>query len=136
MSLDPFASGCFSPIIIRVHTIPCGTTGTGPAKKQPRHAAYPSAAQDYLEIFDAAHSEFEDRFIAIGSIDRGLVIVVYTEPEDDLIRIEPLGFPGPDRGLVFGVHEVIKASGGVRPGFHQTRVLVSGEYCALASAMM
>jgi uncharacterized DUF497 family protein len=42
---------------------------------------------DYLEIFDAAHSEFEDRFIAIGSIDRGLVVVVYTEPEDDLIRI-------------------------------------------------
>ena len=41
----------------------------------------------YLEIFDAAHSEFEDRFIAIGSIDRGLVVVVYTEPEDDLIRI-------------------------------------------------
>ncbi len=42
---------------------------------------------DYLEIFDATHSEFEDRFIAIGPIDRGLVVVVYTEPEDDLIRI-------------------------------------------------
>jgi uncharacterized DUF497 family protein len=56
---------------------------------------------DYLEIFDAAHSEFEDRFIAIGSIDRGLAIVVYTEPEDDLIRnqrttsseLNRLGFP-------------------------------------------
>jgi uncharacterized DUF497 family protein len=33
---------------------------------------------DYLEIFDVEHSEFEDRFIAIGPIDRGLVIVVYT----------------------------------------------------------
>jgi uncharacterized DUF497 family protein len=42
---------------------------------------------NYLEIFDAAHSELEDRFIAIGSIDRGLVVVVYTESEDDLIRI-------------------------------------------------
>jgi uncharacterized DUF497 family protein len=42
---------------------------------------------DYLEIFDAAHSEFEDRFVAIGPIDRGLVVVVYTEREDDLIRI-------------------------------------------------
>ncbi len=42
---------------------------------------------DYLEIFDAEHSEFEDRFIAIGPIDRGLVVVVYTEREDDLIRI-------------------------------------------------
>jgi uncharacterized DUF497 family protein len=42
---------------------------------------------DYLEIVDAAHSEFEDRFIAIGPIDRGLVVVVYTEREEDLIRI-------------------------------------------------
>ena len=42
---------------------------------------------DYLEIFDAEHSEFEDRFIAIGPIDRGFVVVVYTEPEEDLIRI-------------------------------------------------
>jgi hypothetical protein len=42
---------------------------------------------DYLEIFDAEHSEFEDRFIAIGPIDRGLVVVVYAEREEDLIRI-------------------------------------------------
>jgi len=31
---------------------------------------------DYLEIFDAEHSESEDRFIAIGPIDRGSVVVV------------------------------------------------------------
>jgi hypothetical protein len=42
---------------------------------------------DYLEIFDVEHSEFEDRFIAIGPIDRGLVVVIYTEREEDLIRI-------------------------------------------------
>jgi uncharacterized DUF497 family protein len=42
---------------------------------------------DYLEIFDAGHSEFEDRFIDIGPIDRGLVVVVYTEREEDHIRI-------------------------------------------------
>ena len=42
---------------------------------------------DYLEIFDVEHSEFEDRFITIGPIDRGLVVVVYTEREEDLIRI-------------------------------------------------
>ena len=42
---------------------------------------------DYLEIFDAEHSEQEDRFIAIGPIDRGIVVVVYTEREQDLIRI-------------------------------------------------
>jgi uncharacterized DUF497 family protein len=31
---------------------------------------------DYLEIFDDAHSDIEDRFIAIGPISRGLVLVV------------------------------------------------------------
>jgi len=41
----------------------------------------------YLEIFDAENSEFEDRFVAIGPIARGLVVVVYTEREEDLIRI-------------------------------------------------
>ena len=38
---------------------------------------------DYLEIFDSEHSDFEDRFIAIGPISRGLVVVVYTEREED-----------------------------------------------------
>ena len=42
---------------------------------------------DYLEIFDVEYSEFEDRFIAIGPIDRGLVLVVYTEHEENRIRI-------------------------------------------------
>ena len=42
---------------------------------------------DYLEIFDSEHSDFEDRFIAIGPIGRGLVVVVYTEREDDVTRI-------------------------------------------------
>ncbi len=42
---------------------------------------------DFLEIFDADHSENEDRFIAIGAVRRRLVVVVYTEPEEDRIRI-------------------------------------------------
>jgi uncharacterized DUF497 family protein len=42
---------------------------------------------DYLEIFDAEHSESDDRFIAIGPIDRQIVVVVYTEPEEGLVRI-------------------------------------------------
>jgi hypothetical protein len=42
---------------------------------------------DYLEIFDADHSEAEDRFIAIGPVKRGIVVVVYAEPEENLIRI-------------------------------------------------
>ena len=46
-----------------------------------------ASGQDYLEIFDSAHSDTEDRFIAIGQLDRGIAVVVYTERDDDLIRI-------------------------------------------------
>lgn len=42
---------------------------------------------EYLEIFDADHAEFEDRFIAIGPIDDRIVVVVYTEPEESVVRI-------------------------------------------------
>lgn len=44
-------------------------------------------SRDYLEIFDAAHSDAEDRFISIGEIARGVAVVVYTERDEDLIRI-------------------------------------------------
>lgn len=43
--------------------------------------------QDYLVIYDEEHSEDEDRFLAIGLIGRGVVVVVHTEPGDDMIRI-------------------------------------------------
>lgn len=42
---------------------------------------------EYLEIFDEAHSIVEDRFIAIGPIRRGLVLVVWTERDQEIIRI-------------------------------------------------
>lgn len=42
---------------------------------------------DYLEIFDEAHSVSEERFIAIGPLVDGVVVVVFTEPDDDTIRI-------------------------------------------------
>jgi hypothetical protein len=42
---------------------------------------------DDLEIFDAEDSEIEDRFIAIGPIDRGIAVVVYTEREEGRVRI-------------------------------------------------
>ena len=42
-----------------------------------------ASGQDYLEIFDEAHSGYEDRFIAIGPIRRGLVLVVWTARDDD-----------------------------------------------------
>lgn len=42
---------------------------------------------DYLEIFDDAHSDHEDRFIAIGPIPHGVIMVVFTEREEDIVRI-------------------------------------------------
>lgn len=42
---------------------------------------------DYLEIYDSEHSDVEDRFIAVGTIDRGIAVVVFTENEEGLIRI-------------------------------------------------
>ena len=47
-----------------------------------------TSGSDYLEIFDEAHSESEDRFIAIGPIPRGLIVVVWTtRDDDDTIRL-------------------------------------------------
>ncbi len=42
---------------------------------------------DYLELYDDEHSVEEDRFIAVGPIPRGLVLVVWTERDEDVIRI-------------------------------------------------
>lgn len=44
-------------------------------------------SEDYLEIFDERHSHLEDRFLAIGPIRRGLVLVAWTEREEDTVRI-------------------------------------------------
>ena len=46
-----------------------------------------TSGQDYLEIFDEPHSDQEDRFIAIGLIRRGIVLVAWTERDEDVIRI-------------------------------------------------
>lgn len=45
------------------------------------------SGSDYFEIFDAENSVTEDRFIAIGPIRRGLVLIVWTERDEDTIRI-------------------------------------------------
>ena len=45
------------------------------------------SGENYLEIFDDEHSVHEDRFIAIGPIRRGLILVVWTERDEDTIRI-------------------------------------------------
>jgi hypothetical protein len=46
-----------------------------------------ASGDDHLEILDAAHSDEEDRFIAIGPIELGVVLVVWTERGEDVIRI-------------------------------------------------
>lgn len=42
---------------------------------------------DCLEIFDEAHSDDEDRFIAIGPANAELLVVIFTEPDDGVVRI-------------------------------------------------
>jgi len=42
---------------------------------------------DLLEVYDREHSDQEDRFIVIGQIERGIIVVAYTERQDDVIRI-------------------------------------------------
>ena len=42
---------------------------------------------DFLEIYDEEHSDEEDRFIAVGPIKRGVIVVAYTERDDDVLRI-------------------------------------------------
>lgn len=46
-----------------------------------------TSGADCLEIFDESHSDTEDRFISIGPIRRGLVMVVWTERIEDVVRI-------------------------------------------------
>ena len=42
---------------------------------------------DPMEVFDTAHSDEEDRFVAIGSVARGVIVVVFTERDDGTVRI-------------------------------------------------
>jgi uncharacterized DUF497 family protein len=42
---------------------------------------------DYLEIFDAEHSSEEERFVAIGPIRRGIVVVAWVERVQNVMRI-------------------------------------------------
>jgi len=46
-----------------------------------------ASAAEYLEIFDESHSDDEERFIAIGPLRRGLMVVVWTESTEDTTRI-------------------------------------------------
>lgn len=46
-----------------------------------------TSGRDYLEIFDDAHSDAEERFIAIGPISGGIVLIVLTEQDETTLRI-------------------------------------------------
>ncbi len=59
---------------------------------------------DCLEIFDEAHSELEDRFISIEPIRRGLVLVVWTERDEDVIRIISARWATPRERTLFREH--------------------------------
>jgi hypothetical protein len=59
---------------------------------------------DYLEIFDEAHSDVEDRFISIGPIRRGLVLVVWTERDEDVIRIISARWATPSERSLYREH--------------------------------
>jgi uncharacterized DUF497 family protein len=41
----------------------------------------------FLGVYDEDHSDDEDRFIAIGQVGGRLIVVVYTESEDDVLRV-------------------------------------------------
>lgn len=63
------------------------------ANRRNHHLTFEEASElfrsgaEYLEIFDDVHSSTEDRFIAIGPIRRGLILVVWTERDEETIRI-------------------------------------------------
>jgi len=59
------------------------------------------SGEDCLEIFDEAHSETEDRFIEIGPIARGLVPVVWTEWNDDVVQIISVRWVTPTKRTLF-----------------------------------
>ena len=46
-----------------------------------------NARDETLELFDERHSDFEDRFITIGPTPGGLVLVVWTERLDEIVRV-------------------------------------------------
>ena len=46
-----------------------------------------TSGADFLEIYDEAHSEVEDRFICIGAIRLGVIVVVTAEPKEEVLRI-------------------------------------------------
>ncbi len=55
----------------------------------------------HFVIFDEEHSSDEDRFISIGPICRGLVLVVWTERDVDVVRIISARWATPSERRLF-----------------------------------
>ncbi len=68
-----------------------------------------ASGANYLEIYDADHSDSEDRFICIGPIRRGIVVVVVTEVEEEIIRLISARFATPREVRAF--HSTMKQDG-------------------------
>lgn len=45
------------------------------------------ATADRMDVFDNAHSDEDDRFVAIGPLAWGIIVVVFTERDEETIRI-------------------------------------------------
>ena len=58
-----------------------------------------------LEIYDEAHSDAEDRFIAVGKSKRGVLVVVYAEPENEVLRIVSARMATRNERLLFERYE-------------------------------
>jgi hypothetical protein len=66
---------------------------------------------DYLAIYDDAHSDDEDRFIAVGPIGRGVIVVVYTERDDGRLRIVSARMATTNERRRYEEHEAAKHRG-------------------------
>ncbi|MBT9557749.1 MAG: BrnT family toxin [Myxococcales bacterium] len=60
--------------------------------------------REALELFDEQHSSFEERFITIGPIHSGLVLVVWTERVEDVIRLVSARFASPAEQRLYRRH--------------------------------
>lgn len=59
---------------------------------------------EYLELFDDAHSDDEERFLAIGPIRRGLVLIVWIERDELETRIISARWATPHEARLFANH--------------------------------
>ena len=63
-----------------------GTSGSTGSRSR-RHRTLLTSGSDWLDLDDEAHSEDELRYRAVGPIARGVVVVVYVERKEDVLRV-------------------------------------------------